>query len=488
MKQPSVKKNFVFNIFYQILTLITPLITAPYISRVLGSEGVGIYSFTNSVVTYFTLFAALGTASYGQREIAMHRNSLEESSKIFWEIEFLSIITTIVTICAWLTWILLSKQYTIYYIILTMNVVAVAFDISWYYAGFEKFQYIVIRNSIVKLVGIASIFLFIKNKNDILIYIGIMSATAALGNISMWTYLPRMLVKVDFKDLHPIRNHLKQTSAYFIPTIATSVYTVLDKTMIGIITNSESQNGYYEQATKIIRMAESVLFSLNTVMSARQAFLFSEGKLDEIKDKIIKSFECLFAIAIPLMFGLIAIANNFVSWFFGNGYEPVAKIICLMSPLPFVICISNILGSQYLTPSGQRVRSTKGIMLGALTNLVLNSVLIPIYGAIGATIASVLAEFVISFIYVRMSKGFITWKQLGCISERKTVAAIVMFVIIYTIGKKDSNSFICTLIQVVIGIVVYAGTLFILQDRIIFEVEKIVKGKIKKKWSFWILK
>ena len=135
--QTSIKKNYIYNTIYQVLSLITPLITAPYISRVLGSSGVGIYSYTNSIVTYFTLFAALGTASYGQREIAMHRNDSKASSKLFWEIEFLSITTTAVSLIIWLIWICVSTQYTAVYGVLTLSVLAVAFDIYCYskYSG-----------------------------------------------------------------------------------------------------------------------------------------------------------------------------------------------------------------------------------------------------------------------------------------------------------------------------------------------------------------
>ena len=245
MVQTSIKKNYIYNTIYQVLSLITPLITAPYISRVLGSNGVGIYSYTNSIVTYFTLFAALGTASYGQREIAMHRDDPETSSKLFWEIEILSLTTTAVSLIVWIAWIFISTQYTAIYSVLTLSVLAVAFDISWYFGGFEKFKYIVIRNTLVKITGIILLFLFVKKETDIFLYVGIMAATGLIGNISMWTYLPKLLAKVEFKTLHPFKIHLKQTFAYFIPTVATSVYTVLDKTMIGAITNLNNLPSFY---------------------------------------------------------------------------------------------------------------------------------------------------------------------------------------------------------------------------------------------------
>lgn len=460
--------------------MITPLITAPYISRVLGSSGVGIYSYTNSIATYFTLFAALGTASYGQREIAMHRDDAEESSRLFWEIEILSIVTTGIVTVAWLIWIFISTQYSAYYGILTLTVIAVAFDISWYFAGFELFKYIVIRNTIVKLSGIVLLFILVRTKNDVAIYIAIMAATGLLGNVSMWTYLPKFLKKVDIHRLRPFR-HFKQTFAYFIPTIATSVYTVLDKTMIGAITKSSDQNGYYEQATKIVRMIQSLLFSLNTVMTSRQSYLFAEKKYDEIKDKINKSFDYLFGIAIAAMFGLQGIAANFVPWFFGKGYEPVITLLYVMAPLPLIICISNILGNQYLTPSGQRVRSSKGIIAGAIVNFILNSALIPFYESIGATIASVVAESVISIIYMYMSKGYATWRYLGKIAWKKIIAGAVMLIIVVILGNGWSGSVAMTLIQIIAGGLVYVLLLAVLKDSFFKHIVGMAKEKIHGK-------
>ena len=476
----SIKKNYIYNTLYQILSLITPLITAPYISRVLGSSGVGIYSYTNSIVTYFTLFAALGTASYGQREIAMHRDDVKEASKLFWEIEILSLATTGIALVAWTIWILTTTQYTLYYCVLTLSIIAVAFDISWYFGGYERFKYIVIRNTLVKIVGIVLLFAFVKHETDTLLYVGIMATTGLLGNISMWSYLPKLLARVNHKTLHPFQIHLKQTFAYFIPTIATSVYTVLDKTMIGAITNSEELNGYYEQATKIIRMIESLLFSLNTVMAARQSYLFSEGRLDEIKDKIGKSLEFLFAMAVPFMFGIWGIAENFVPWFFGEGYDPVVLLLYIMSPLPLVISISNIMGSQYLTPSGQRAKSSRGIIAGAITNFILNLILIGKFGANGATFASVVAECVISFIYVHMSNGFISWLQIWNVAKKKLVAGALMFLAVWALGRNHIGSVAISMLQIIVGAIVYGIMLLVLHDRFIFEALAMVGKRVQQ--------
>lgn len=478
-KSPSIKRNYIYNTLYEVLVLITPLITAPYISRVLGAEKIGIQSFTNSIVTYFTLFAALGTNSYGTREIAMHRDNREESSRLFWEIELVSVFTTAIATIVWIIWIIISDKYSTYYMVLTMTLIAVGFDITWYFRGHELFKYIVLRNSIVKIIGIVLLFTCIHKPGDLLLYMAIVASTGLLGNITMWTYLPGRLQRVKISSLRPFR-HLKQTFMYFIPAIATSIYTVLDKTMIGTITGSEVQNGYYEQSGKIIKMTEKMLFSLNTVMSARMSYLFAANRIQEIKDKIDKSFDYLFSIAIPLTLGLIGISGNFVPWFFGKGYEPVIVLMRLMAPLPIIICVSNILGSQYLTPSGQRVRSSKGIITGAVVNFICNAFLIPAFGARGAVMGSIVAEFTISSIYVYMSKGFISWQQIWSKTWKRLIAGSIMLAVVLLIGRGSSGSVFITLLQIAGGALVYAIILVLLKDAVAGDAITYIKRKTAK--------
>lgn len=475
IKVSSIKRNYVYNTLYQILTMITPLITVPYVSRVLGVDNVGIQSFTKSIVTYFTLFAALGTIAYGQREISMNRDDEYAMSKLFWEIELLSIFTTLVTIIAWGLFCFLSREYTIIYFILTLEIVSIALDISWLFMGLEQFKFIVVRNSIVKVLGIFLIFIFVKNSTDLYIYVTINSLTVLLGNAITWTYLPKIVRKVKLKDLQPFK-HLKNTIAYFIPTISVSVYTVLDKTMIGAITGSEMQNGNYEQAQKVIDIIKNLIVSLNIVMSSRMSYLFSQNKISEIKNKIDQSFGFLFFVAIPSMFGIIGISENFVPWFFGEGYEGVISLLCILSPLPWIICISNTLGNQYLTPSGQRVRSTKGIIIGAIVNVCANIILIPRLAAKGAAIGTIMAELTISIIYIYMSKDFVSLKLLWLKTWKRLIAGCIMLSLVRTIGRGFNGNIIITFYQILVGVVAYFVVLLVLKDA---DLVQLIKNKLK---------
>lgn len=484
MANPSIKKNYIYNTLYEILAIISPLITAPYVSRIFEADGVGIYSYTSAIATYFTMFAALGVKSYGQREIAQHRDNRKEASRLFWELELMCISTTLICLIGWVLLIIFSTGYSVYYLVLTMTVAATAFDISWFWGGYEQYRFIVIRNSLIKIIGIILLFVFVHKKTDLLLYIALIAATGLLGNISMWSYLPKYLVKVKPSSLK-IASHYKETIVYFIPTIATSVYTVLDKAMIGWIIKSDKsdfENGYYEQATKIISICKTLVFSINTVMSSRMSFLFSKKMYDEIKAKMKTTINFILLIAVPLMFGLIGVSKRFVPFFYGNGFEMTTQIIYIMAPLLIIIGISNCLGALYFTPSGQRARSNKAIITGAIVNLVFNSFLIYFLHAKGAAIASIIAELTITCMYLYMSKDFF---DISCILHciwKRLIAASTMLLVVFLLDHMISSDLFAILLEVGIGAIIYAICLVILRDSFLLDnAKKVIFKFINRK-------
>lgn len=481
MSQPSVKKNYIYRTLYEILALITPFVTTPYISRVLGADGVGVYSYTSSIMTYFTLFAALGTVTYGAREIAQHRNDKQQSSKLFWEIELMTVGTTALCMIIWFILVIFSDQYRSYFIALIPVLIGTMFDISWFFTGKEHIKYIVICNSFCKIAGIVLLFVFVKQHDDLILYMVITSMVTMLGNLSMWIYLPKMLTKVDMKTL-TFKNHFMETLIYFVPTIATSIYTVLDKTLIGAITHDTYQNGYYEQANKIMRMTYTVSFiAINSVMSSRISYLFSENKHNEIKNRIRRTMDFIFLIGFGCAFGVVGVANRFVPAFFGSGYGDVVNLLCYMSPLIIIVGISNCLGANYYTPSGQRVRSAKVIVLGSVINLILNLLMIPFIGATGAVIASIVAETVISVLYVCMSGEYMSVKLLLTLSWKRVICGAIMLLIVILFGKYSPYGNIATtIIQATVGAAIYLGSLFIMQDNLLRELINMALGILKK--------
>ncbi len=461
----SVAKNYIYNVAYQILLMILPLITTPYISRVLGAEGIGIYSYTISVTTYFILFGTLGIAIYAQREVAYVQDSTEKRSKVFWEIIILRFITLMISMIVFYITYVSHGEYKVYYKILLLEIFANCFDISCFFQGLEEFKKIIGRNLIVKIISIICIFIFIKSENDVGKYLLIYALSTTAGNLSLWFYLPKYLTKVKIKDLN-IAKHIKPTLALFIPQIATQIYTVLDKVMIGSIINDKAEVGFYEQSQKIIKLILTIITSLGTVMLPRIANKFANGKKEEIKENIMNSFKFVYFLSIPMIFGILIVSKTFIPMFLGKGYEKSTIITCVISPILLMIGLSNVIGTQFLLPTKQQKQYTISVIVGAIVNLIFNFLLIPKFMSIGAAVATVLAETsvtVIQFYYIRK---YFDIKQIIIEIKNYLISGIIMFIIILLMNKLSYSLNIIKLIsQIVVGIVVYFGSLFILKDK-----------------------
>lgn len=477
MNNPSIKKNIFISTLYQILSVITPLITAPYVSRVIGPNGIGAYSYTSSIQLYFSLFAALGTAEYGMREIARVRMNTDKRSALFWEIEIVSILTSGIMLCFWFIFVGFQRQYRIMYLILTMNLLNTMFDISWFYNGLEQFQYTVTKNSLVKVSGVILILLFVKSPKDTNLYVFIMTISTFLGTISMWLSLKKFIVKTTI-NISNIKIHFGETLIYFIPTIATSIYTSMDKTLIGLITHNNDENAYYEQATKIINLIKGVTFSaVNNVLGARISYLFAKKRYDEIKQRLKTSIDYIMFIGVGVCFGLIEIANTFVPVFFGNGWGKVVLILQLFSPQIIIIGISNCLGSQYYTPAGLRKQSAIYIIIGAIVNLILNLCLIPRFLSAGATVASIIAELTISVLYLRNANGYLNAQYIFQVLWKKIIAGGVMLLVMYDLSMLSNIGFLSLIFQFVGGSLIYVFILWLLKDSSLQLLYKVIGRK-----------
>lgn len=478
MSNPSIKKNFAYSTIYQILSIIAPFITAPYLSRVLGPEKLGIQSYVESVQYYFLLVAALGTQSYGSREIARNRDNIEIRSKLFWEIELMTVFTSLIAIIAWLCLIAVSSENRIYYVVIIPYLFASMFDITWYFKGLEKFKLTVTRNIVCQILIIVLMFILVKSEDDLIIYMILLSMTKLLSSLSLWTYIPKHTTKVSFKEIKLIP-HLKQSMLYFIPTVATSVYLVLDKTLIGVITRDNAQNGFYEQADKVMKIAKTISFtSINAVVGVRISYLFAENKIKEIHQRIENSMNYILFMGIGCACGISAIARNFVPLFFGEGYADVVYLLYILCPIVVIIGISNCLGTQYYTPSGRRAQSSKYLIAGSCVNLIMNLIMIPFLGAYGAATASIFAELTITILYIKNSDNYITLRFLFEAGWKKIIAGVIMTIVVYYIGKSVIINDIFTIImQVICGVVIYLSFLLILRDAWINSYMKEIKGK-----------
>ena len=480
MSQKSIKKNYIYNLIYQSLTLVLPLVTTPYLSRILGSEPIGIYSYTYSIVSYFLLFGSLGVSLYGQREIAYVNEDVKKRKKIFWEIVACRFVTMFIAILIYFIFLARMGEYAIYYRIWLIELIAMAFDISWFFQGMEDFKKTVIRNVIVRLASVTLIFVFVKSPEDLIKYITIYSIADLVGNLSLWRYLPRYFKGIKIGKIKPFY-HLHAIILLFIPQIANQVYNLLDKTMIGKIITDKSEVGFYEQGQKVIRVLLTVVTSLGIVMIPRMASTFASGNKKQIIEYMKKSFKFVFFLAFPIVLGLISVSKSFVPLFFGEGYDKVVTLLIVISPTIILTGMANVIGTQYLLPIKRQKEYTITITLGLVINFFLNYILITYYDSVGASIATVVSELIVVIAQLYVIRKDIKTKEVLKLSIPYIFASLVMFAITMIEGFVLETSTKTLIIQIISGGVVYVLMLWILKDEFLKMFLEKGKSIIKRK-------
>lgn len=467
VKKVSVKKNYIYNMLYQLLVIVIPIITTPYVARRLGADGNGIYGYTISIVTYFILFGSLGISLYGQREIAYNQNNKEKRSNIFWELFIIRFVTMLLSAIIFYLVFCINGNYAIYYRILLIEMLANVLDISWFFQGLEDFKKIVIRNFIVRIISVICIFVFIKEPSDISKYLYIYVLSTLFGSLTLWVSIFKYISKP--LKLEYIK-HLPVIMSLFIPQIAIQIYTVLDKTMIGAILNDMSEVGYYEQSQKIIKILLTVITAIGTVMMPRIASCFAENNKKQIQIYMKKTFNFVFILSFPLMFGIIATAEPFTPFFFGPGYEKVPMVMSILSIIIVFISLSSVTGTQYLLSTKRQKEFTISVVIGAIVNFIFNLILINLFKSTGAAIATVIAELsvtIVQFIFVR--KDF-DLKAIFKMSIKYFIAGLIMFTLCYPMIFVIKNNLLCITVQATCGGIIYLIILLLIKDQFLLDI------------------
>lgn len=464
-------KNYLYNVGYNVLILLTPLLTVPYISRVLGPTGVGINATTNSVITYFLLIGTVGITIYGNREIAFRRDDINKRSETFWEIEFLQIITITGAYLIFCIFLYFQKELKIYFFYQSFYIIAGAFDISWFFMGLEDFKKTVLRNTLVKLLSLMAIFILVKNQSDTGIYILILSISQLLGNMTLWPYLPTLVNKPQI-TFSSIFRHLRPSLALFVPQVATTVYLSVNKTMLWQF-DSVTSSGYYDYSDKLVKIVLAIVTSTGTVMLPHIANLYARKEMKKVKDYLYTSFDFVLAISIPMTFGIAAIATALAPWFFGEKFSMVNTLLMIESPVIILIGLSNVIGQQFLLPTRKNTIYTASVVLGAITNILINIPLILKFGVRGAMIATLLSELVVTIYQLIMVRKTLKLKKLFQNATAYIFAGIFLFIPVYLLNGIMLINVISLTEQIIEGLLIYVGVLFIIQPNIFDKLKKL---------------
>ena len=454
MGKSNLKKNYLYNVLYQILIIIVPLFTSPYLTRVLGAEKLGIYSFTQSFAHYFVLFILLGVENYGNREIARVRDDKKLTTKTFWEIYSFQFVLFLLIVFSYVVVISFAiKENKLIYWLQLLYVISAGLDINWCCFGMEKFRLTVVRNSIVKIFSAAAIFLFVKSQNDLWIYTMIAAGSLLLSQAVLWPFVIR---DIGFArpELAGIKRHIKPNLILFLPVLSVSLYTIMDKLMLGVMSTKE-EVGYYAYAERIIQIPMSFITALGTVMLPRASNLANRGDNQTRTLLLNKSMQYSMLMSVGCTFGMIAIANILIPWYYGAAFSRCSLFTQLLSPVIALTSWNTIIRTQVVIPEQLDKEYLYAVLSGAIVNLILNALLIPGFQGNGAVIATIIAQATVCVVQYYTVRNIVNFKRFFTETVMFTLFGIFMLVGLFALPSIINSTLINIICRVIVGGVLY---------------------------------
>lgn len=476
--QKSLKKNAFFSFLNSFTSLVFPLITFPYASRILNPDGIGQVNFAVQTESFFALIAGLGIASYATREAARLRDNRLELSKFCREIisiNFISMLISYSLLGLALLFIPKFEQYRILILVRSTNIFFTTIGLEWLYRAEEDFKYITIRSLIFKFTGLAFLFIFVKTKDDKVEYIIFGILTSVASNICNFIHSRKY---IDYKQKFNLElsKHLKYIFLFFGMSFVSSIYTILDTEMLGFLSN-DTQVGYYTAATKLNKLSLGLLNSLIAVLLPRLSYYKQNNEDKKFIELSEKAASVVILLSIPMVVGLITLAKPLVLVFSGEKYIEAIPAMNIISPIVFAISISTLIGTQIFPAIKKEKITLISIICGAITNVVINTIFIPKYGAIGAALGTLIAEFAVTTVQIIYLSKYIS-KNILISLFHSIISCIPLSLIIIGLTKLIKNNLILIIICIIISVIIYFLMLILLKNRYFNE---LILQKIKEK-------
>lgn len=480
MEQKSLKKNAFYSVLKVFLSLVFPLITFPYASRILLPDGIGKVNFANSIVTYFMMIASLGIGSYATREASKVRDDKNALSKLFKEIITINIIGCIVSYILFFIALFFIPKFSDYRSLLLICSLKIIFSVlgtEWLFTAYEEFKYITIRTFFVQLFSLTYLFVFVHTRDD-LIHYAVFGILTALGSNILNIFLIGKYVDLKYKTKLDLKKHLKPVIIFFGMAIVTSIYTMLDTTMLGFLSN-DTEVGYYAASTKLGHMVLSMLTAITTVLLPRLTNYAQKEDKSSFTELIYKCANILLLLSIPMTFGLIVLAKPLVLLLSGKQYLPAVPAMQVIAPILIIISFGSLTGVQILPALGKEKISFYSYIAGAITNITINALLIPKFGALGAAIGTLCAEFMVTSIQIIFINKYIFNKDFILTLFQSIISSVIMIIIILLIQKLSLNVFIEIIISFSVGLITYSLAIFVFKNKYFLLYVKQFISKIK---------
>ena len=484
MKRKSLKLSFLYNAIYNGLNVLFPLITIPYVSRILLSNGLGKVNFATNIVSWFLLFAALGIPRYGVREIAKNKDNKTKLNKTFSELFLINAISTLISYFIYIIIIFsipFFHEKIILFMVISIQLALNIFNVDWFYQGIEEYKYITNRSFVIKLISLLSIILFVKTKDDYIIYALIQSLAIAGNHLFNMFYLKKYANLV-FQNL-VFRHHIKPILILVSTQLAVSIYSLLDTTMLGIWT-TESIVGYYSNVHKVIKTISIVAASLGGVMLPRFVEYIKNNDNSKLELLFNKVFRIVIFICLPMSIGLFMTANDVVTVVFGNDFLPSIPTMKIFSFFIFFTTVGNLFGTQLLMAYGQEKKILNTVLFGSIINFSLNLLLITNFKHNGVAFSSVFTEFVVMMIQYYYARKFVKI-NIDLHFCLKIVASNLIMIISLLIVNNFARVFISSMLvtlflEIVVGCLTYLLINKLLKNETIIEFESLIMKIIRK--------
>ena len=478
MKKRSVTENVFFNMLYQVLVTVLPVITTPYMARTLGLHANGIHSFTESIVTYFIILGALGTSLYGIRKVAYVRDDEEELARVTKGLILLRLVLTAVTLAVYIPALCINNENAYIYRIHIINIVANGIDTTWFYQGVEDFKKVTLRNLVVKFIFVVCLFTFIRTPADLPWYVLMAVLSTLVGNLIMIYYLPQYVDLRKGKILKPFE-HLKPSFFLLIPQAMNYIYALIDRSMLGWMTNTDNV-GIYDQGQRIARMITGVLQSVGYVMMARVANLSQSNDKEGIRAYVHKSISFTWFIALPATFGILGVADDFIPFFLGSEYLEVAPVLKILSVLVFIVSMNSLMGVQMLLPLGKEKIYTLATTVGAMVSIASNMVLIPFFQTYGACIACLIAECTVFAVSYWNLRDMFDLPKLLKDNLSAILGSLVMYGAVRLIALLPTGVVVKLLAELLGGVIVYVAFVLVTKNETALLILEKIKGFASK--------
>lgn len=477
----SLKKNSIYNISYRTLNVLFPLLSATYIARVLKADGVGKVAYAQNIVKYFSTVAALGIPNYGIREIAKVRSDIHNTSIVMSELLWINTVSTFICMVLYYGLIVMIPSFReewILYSVVGLTIIFNFFNVDWFYQGYEEYRYIAVRSFFVKMVSLMGIFLFVKKRSDYSIYALISCLGIGGNNLCNIIHLKRYKVKLFYNKIK-LKRHFKSVFILLGSAIAVELYTLLDTTMLGAMCSDESV-GYYTNSMRLVKILITVVTAIGAVLLPRLSYYKSIGNQNECDSTVSKVFTILFFLFVPCEIGIFIMSEQIIMVFFGSSFMPAVTTLRIGALLICVLGFSNLFGTQVLLTYEQEKKLLITTVAGAIINIILNVLLIPLLQQNGAAIASVISESVVTVLSIIYASKYVRVTVLKEFIIKVLVSSSIMTLIVYFFELSIVNIYLNLTISVTLGILSYILCNVLIRNPVISDLKVLIKTRRKK--------